>query len=447
MRDAVRLGIVGLGAQGSMYGRLIADGRVPGMVIGALCDSDPEALARGQEQHPGVPAHADLTALLASGEVDAVVTCVPHYLHPEIGIAALRGAASTPWSRSRPASTPGRSTSSTRTRPQAPGADLRDHVQPAQQPAVPADQGDRRQRRDRRDPPHQLDHHHLVAAAGLLRPERLARHLGRRGRRASWSTRPRTSSTCGSGSAACRSRCTPRSAYGFRRDIAVEDEVTAVVDYGDGATGIFVTATHDLVGTDRFEILGDKRQDRRRGQQDRHRHPAEQAGARAQRLDGHGRTSASCSGRARHRPDLYTAGDHRVRLRLGRPARRRAGELRGQHPATAPRCSLPARTASTASGWPTPSTCPAGPAARCRWTSTRTSTSPSSTRGSAPRAPSPSVPELGPRPRTTSRSTRRTMPTAAVIGCGDVSVVHLDALASLPDVDAGRRRRARRGTP
>ena len=46
-------------------------------------------------------------------------------------------------------------------------------------------------------------------------------------------------------------------AYGFRRDIAVEDEVTVVVDYGEGATGVFVTATHDLVGTDRFEILGD----------------------------------------------------------------------------------------------------------------------------------------------------------------------------------------------
>ena len=47
-------------------------------------------------------------------------------------------------------------------------------------------------------------------------------------------------------------------AYGFRRNIAVEDEVTAVVDYGNGATGTFVTAVHDLVGTDRFEILGDK---------------------------------------------------------------------------------------------------------------------------------------------------------------------------------------------
>ena len=46
-------------------------------------------------------------------------------------------------------------------------------------------------------------------------------------------------------------------AYGFRRSIAVEDEVTAVVDYGDGSTGVLITAVHDLVGTDRFEILGD----------------------------------------------------------------------------------------------------------------------------------------------------------------------------------------------
>ena len=28
--------------------------------------------------------------MLDSGDVDAVITCVPHYLHPEMGIAALR---------------------------------------------------------------------------------------------------------------------------------------------------------------------------------------------------------------------------------------------------------------------------------------------------------------------------------------------------------------------
>lgn len=47
-------------------------------------------------------------------------------------------------------------------------------------------------------------------------------------------------------------------AYGFRRDIVVEDEVNALVDFGDGATGSFITCTHDLPGTDRLEILCDK---------------------------------------------------------------------------------------------------------------------------------------------------------------------------------------------
>ncbi len=46
--------------------------------------------------------------------------------------------------------------------------------------------------------------------------------------------------------------------YGYMRDIVVEDEVTAMFDYGDGATGVFVTCTHDLIGTNRLEILGDK---------------------------------------------------------------------------------------------------------------------------------------------------------------------------------------------
>ena len=46
--------------------------------------------------------------------------------------------------------------------------------------------------------------------------------------------------------------------YGYQRNIAVEDEVTAIFDYGNGATGVFVTCTHDIMGTDRFEIFGDK---------------------------------------------------------------------------------------------------------------------------------------------------------------------------------------------
>jgi len=45
--------------------------------------------------------------------------------------------------------------------------------------------------------------------------------------------------------------------FGFRRDIAVEDEVVALFDLGSGATGSFTTSVHDVKGTDRLEILLD----------------------------------------------------------------------------------------------------------------------------------------------------------------------------------------------
>jgi Oxidoreductase family, C-terminal alpha/beta domain len=46
--------------------------------------------------------------------------------------------------------------------------------------------------------------------------------------------------------------------YGVFRGIVVENEVTALVDFGGGATGTLVTCTWDIAGTDRFEILGDR---------------------------------------------------------------------------------------------------------------------------------------------------------------------------------------------
>ncbi|MCL2709169.1 MAG: Gfo/Idh/MocA family oxidoreductase, partial [Defluviitaleaceae bacterium] len=39
--------------------------------------------------------------------------------------------------------------------------------------------------------------------------------------------------------------------------IEVEDDVTAYVEYENGATGVFITSTADSPGTNRFEILGD----------------------------------------------------------------------------------------------------------------------------------------------------------------------------------------------
>ena len=87
MTDKVRLGIIGLGAEGGLYANLISQGTVPHMEIGAICDILPEKKARADEL--GVPFFADHIEMMESGTVDAVVTTVPHYLHPEMGIDAL----------------------------------------------------------------------------------------------------------------------------------------------------------------------------------------------------------------------------------------------------------------------------------------------------------------------------------------------------------------------
>jgi predicted dehydrogenase len=44
--------------------------------------------------------------------------------------------------------------------------------------------------------------------------------------------------------------------YGKWHDIEVEDDVTAYLEYENGATGVFITSTADAPGTNRFEVLG-----------------------------------------------------------------------------------------------------------------------------------------------------------------------------------------------
>lgn len=55
----------------------------------------------------------------------------------------------------------------------------------------------------------------------------------------------------------------PKRVYGFcgfgrYHDIEVEDDVTAYVEYENGATGTFITSTGEAPGTNRFEVVGDR---------------------------------------------------------------------------------------------------------------------------------------------------------------------------------------------
>jgi predicted dehydrogenase len=59
---------------------------IPGCELAAVCDADPARLA----PFGGIPAFATDRELLRSGSVDAVLIATPHYAHTTIGIAALK---------------------------------------------------------------------------------------------------------------------------------------------------------------------------------------------------------------------------------------------------------------------------------------------------------------------------------------------------------------------
>lgn len=81
----VRLGIVGIGGMGSHHAESILSKKVPRCDLQAVCDIDPERLAK----FPNVRAFTDAKQLVRSGLVDAVLIATPHYDHTVIGCDAL----------------------------------------------------------------------------------------------------------------------------------------------------------------------------------------------------------------------------------------------------------------------------------------------------------------------------------------------------------------------
>lgn len=252
--EQVRLGIIGLGAEGNMYAKFLADGQVPNMKIGAICDILPEKKAQADAY--GVPFYADYKQMVTSGDVDAVVTTVPHYLHPEMGIYALDHGI-----HALVEKPVGVYTKQARelidfaaTKPELKfGVFFNQRTNPLYKDLKALlDSGELGALR-----------HTSWIITTWWRPQP---YYAQSAWRATWG---------GEGGGVLVNQAphqldlwqwicgVPKNvfakcAYGFRRDIAVEDEVNAMVDFGNGATGTFITCTHDIDGTDRLEILCDR---------------------------------------------------------------------------------------------------------------------------------------------------------------------------------------------
>ena len=89
--EQLRTAVIGYGNMGSAHAACIGEDRIDGLHLTAVCDINPEHLARARERHPGIACFETADALVASGAVDAAVVAVPHPLHAELAIKALRG--------------------------------------------------------------------------------------------------------------------------------------------------------------------------------------------------------------------------------------------------------------------------------------------------------------------------------------------------------------------
>jgi len=252
----VRLGIIGVGSQGGFYADLLVEGKIENMDLGAICSSSPEKEILCKEKYPNVPFYRNYIEMLESGNVDAVITCTPHYTHPVIGINALK----------------------------------RDIHLLVEKPAgVYAKQVKELNKMAEAKPELTFGMMFNQRTNALYQKIKKVIDNGEIGniRRTNWIIttwwRPQAyfddsdwrATWQGEGGGVLINQAAhqldllqwicgmPKKVfanvkYGYQRDISVEDEVTTVLDYGNGATGVFITCTHDLIGTDRFEILGDK---------------------------------------------------------------------------------------------------------------------------------------------------------------------------------------------
>ena len=89
--DVVRIGVIGIGGMGSNHCRQMAEQRIPGMRLTAVADIRESRREWAKENLPAeVHIYETADALMDSGDVDAVLIATPHYLHPELAVAGFR---------------------------------------------------------------------------------------------------------------------------------------------------------------------------------------------------------------------------------------------------------------------------------------------------------------------------------------------------------------------
>src|SRR5690349_2611806 len=246
----VRLGIIGLGNIGQHHHAYLSAGKVAGASLVAVSDAVPEKL----EKYKLLKTFVAGEELIGSGLVDAVIIATPHYQHTTLGIAALQAGVHA--MVEKPIS--------------AHKADAERLIAAHRQNPKAIFAGMFQLRAE----PRYLKIQKLIQRGELGEIVRLSwimtdwyrteAYYASGGWRATWK---------GEGGGVLLNQCLhnldvlqwlcgmPASVRGFCQlgryhNIEVEDNVTAYLEYPNGATGVFITSTGEAPGTNRFEIAG-----------------------------------------------------------------------------------------------------------------------------------------------------------------------------------------------
>ena len=254
--DTLRIGIIGFGNMGTFHARYLSQGEVAGATLGAICDTDPERLKLARETHgKDLPLFESAEALFAAKVVDAVIVATPHYFHPPIAVQGFANGCHV--LVEKPA---GVYTKQVREMIEAAAKSgcvfgvmfnqrCRPYHQKVKDIVQSGELGDIRRV--------------VYVITDWFRPQA---YYNSGGWRATWG---------GEGGGVLANQCPHnldlwqwicgmptrvRAFCGFGKfhEIEVEDDVTAYVEYANGATGVFMTTTGEAPGCNRLEISGDR---------------------------------------------------------------------------------------------------------------------------------------------------------------------------------------------
>lgn len=254
--DKVRYGVIGIGNMGSGHVRRFFGGEVPHAELTAVCDVKQERLDWAKSICGDKVAYfTDSHELITSGLVDAVLIATPHYGHPIIGIDAFENGL--------------------HVLSEKPAGVYTKKVVELMEAAKKSGKAYGLMFNQRTDKFYQKMRE--IVKSGELGDlkrciwiitdwYRTQAYYNSGGWRATWA---------GEGGGVLMNQCPhnldlwqwifgmPSSIYanceiGKYHDIEVEDDVTAMAKYPNGATGVFITTTGECPGTNRLEITGSK---------------------------------------------------------------------------------------------------------------------------------------------------------------------------------------------